>query len=230
MRRRGILATLILILAFALPVAVAADDPPAPTTRHQFRTAGLPVAGPAEVVTFIFEAQPGAATPAHTHPGLVLVTMIEGVQTFRTGGAEKVYRVGESFTEQPGVVGTALNLGTVRTRATGSMVIPKGAAPGTPQPGAAVPSPAPASLYLSRADATLPAAPYEVAQAVLDFAPGAQTPLHTHPGQVFVTVIEGEITFRTGGADKVYKVGESFIEPPGVAVQGRNAGAPFGSR
>ena len=225
MRRRSIVATLILMLALALPAAVAADDPPAPTTRHQFRTAGLPVAGQAEVVTFIFETQPGAATPAHTHPGLVLVTVIEGALTFRTGGAERVYQVGESFIELPGVEGTALNLGAARSRATGSMVIPKGAAPSTPQPGAAVPAPAPASLYLSRADAALPAAPYEVAQTVLDFAPGAQTPVHTHPGQVFVTVIEGELTFRTGGADKVYKVGESFIEQPGVPAQARNAGA-----
>jgi hypothetical protein len=35
---------------------------------------------------------------------------------------------------------------------------------------------------------------------VLDFAPGAQTPPHTHPGQVVGTVLAGEITFTTGGA------------------------------
>jgi len=77
---------------------------------------------------------------------------------------------------------------------------------------------------LARADAVLPANPYEVAQSVVDFVPGAQTPAHTHPGQVFVTVLEGAITFRTGGTEKVYKVGESFIEPPGVVVTGVNTG------
>src|SRR5688500_12048956 len=107
MRRRGLLATLMLILAFALPVAVAADDPPAPTTRHQFRTAGLPLAGLAEMVKFVNDFAPGAATPPHTHPGLTLVTVLEGELTFRAPGSEKVYKVGESFAEGPNEVVTA---------------------------------------------------------------------------------------------------------------------------
>ena len=59
----------------------------------------------------------------------------------------------------------------------------------------------------------------------LDFAPGAQTPLHTHPGQVVSTLIDGGLTFTTGGATKVYKTGESFVELPGVVGQARNAGS-----
>jgi quercetin dioxygenase-like cupin family protein len=226
MRRQSFLASLLLVLAFALPVAVAAADPPIPATRYQTRTDGLPVAGPADVVTFIFETQPGAQTPPHTHPGLVVGTVIEGETTMIIGGTEKTYRVGEVLTEPPGVVAVAVNRGAVRSRVLGSMVIPQGSAPSAAEPGASPPaSPAPATLYFHRTAAVLPAGAYEVAHTVLDFAPGAETPPHTHPGQVVATVLDGEITFTTQGTTKAYKVGETFAELPGVVGQARNAGS-----
>jgi quercetin dioxygenase-like cupin family protein len=178
-----------------------------------------------EVVTFINEFQPGAQTPAHTHPGLTLVTVLEGEVTFRHPDRERTYRVGDSFVERPGEVGVATNTAAGRTRVMASMVVPKGAAPSTPQSGAAAPPLTPTLVYLYRTDALIPAAAYDVAQQVLDFAPGAQTPVHTHPGQVVVTVIAGENTFTTGGKSTVYKVGDSFVELPGAVGQARNAGS-----
>jgi len=224
MRRRSIVAILTLILAVILPLTAAAEDPPAPTTRHQFRIQGLPVAGPAEMVTWVLDFAPGAATPPHTHPGLLLGTQLEGENTFTSGGAAKVYKTGETLIELPGVVGVATNKGTVRNRALVSIVLPKGAPQATAQPGAPAPALTPVTSYLFRADAVLPAGPYEVAQSVIDFAPGAQTPVHTHSGQVFTKVIEGAITFTAGGTSTVYQVGESFIEQPGVPGQARNVG------
>lgn len=225
MRRRSIVATLILIVALAVPVAAAADDPPGPTTRHQFRTPGLPVAGPAEVVTFINEYVPGAQTVPHTHPGMVVGTLIEGENTCICGDKSRTYKLGETLIELPGELAVYKNTGATRARVMGSIVLPKGAAPSTPQPGApASPPPTPTSLYLYRTDALIPDGGYERAHTVLDFAPGAQTPLHTHPGQVVVTVIEGEITFTAAGKTTVYKVGETFVEAQGVAGQARNAG------
>ncbi len=222
---KRLLATLILILAFVLPAAVAADDPPAPTTRHSTRVDGLPVAGPADVLAFIVEFPPGALTPPHTHPGLVVGTMLEGESSLIIGEVETTYRVGEVFTEPPGVVSVGLNRGTVRSLAMGSMVIPQGAAPSTTVPGAATPpGPALVTHYLHRGVAIIPAGAYEVAHTLLDFAPGAQTPPHTHPGQVVATVLAGEITFTTQGTTTVYKTGETFVELPGVVGQARNAG------
>ena len=226
MRRRTTLAILLLILAVILPLTVAAEDPPAPTTRHQFRLDGLPITGPAEIFTHVFETLPGAQTPPHTHPGLLLGTVIEGELTMIIGGTEKAYKVGESFTEPPGVVAIAHNRGTVRSRVLGSMVMPKGVAPSTAEPGAPpAASPAPTTFYVHRTDAVLPAGAYEVAHTVLDFVPGAQTPPHTHPGQVIGTVLAGEITFTTQGTTRVYKTGETIIELPGVVGQARNAGS-----
>src|SRR5688500_2777223 len=112
--RRTLGAVLALLLAVALPASTAAQGAPGPTTRHEFRVAGLPVDGPAEVFTALLDMAPGDATPPHTHPGQVLGTMLEGAMTFRTQGEERVYRVGETIIEVPNEVGTALNLGATR--------------------------------------------------------------------------------------------------------------------
>ena len=226
MWRQRALTTLILVLALILPAAVAADDPPAPTTRHSIRVDGLPVAGPADVLAFIVESPPGAETPPHTHPGLVVATTLEGEVTLSTGGVETTYKVGEVLTEPPDVVAVARNRGTVRALQMGSMVIPQGAVPSTPVPGASPPAaPALVTLYLHRTAAIIPAGAYEVAHTLLDFAPGAETPPHTHPGQVVATVLAGEITFTTQGTTTVYKTGETFVELPGVVGQARNVGS-----
>ena len=77
------------MLMLVSPLGLVADDPPGPTTRHLFRTDGRPLAGPAEMVTFVLEFPPGAQTPAQTHPGQVFVTLLAGEITFRrcAGGA-----------------------------------------------------------------------------------------------------------------------------------------------
>jgi quercetin dioxygenase-like cupin family protein len=115
MRRQSVLATLVLILVFVFPAAAVADEPPAPTTRHQIRVDGLPIAGPADVLAFLVESPPGAQTAPHTHPGLVVATTLEGEVTLTTGGVENTYKVGEVLTEPPGVVAVARNRGAVPT-------------------------------------------------------------------------------------------------------------------
>lgn len=230
MWRQRALATLVLFLVLILPLAaplgVAADDPPAPTARHLYRTAGLPASGPMEVVQFLFELPPGAATPLHTHSGLTLGTVIQGEVTFELGGATKVYKVGDTIIERPGdAAGAARNATAATTLVVVSMVVPQGAAPSTPQPGTPVPSPAPVTRYLYRTPAVIPAGDYDLAQQVLDFAPGAATPAHTHPGQAVVTVLAGENVLTYQGTDTRYTVGDSFVEQPGVAAQARNVGS-----
>ena len=137
MRRRLALAVTVLLLSLVLPLSVAAQ-PPAPVVRHLFRTAGIAVPGPFEVAHQVLDFAPGAATPYHTHPGLVLVTVTEGEVTFRNPGLtpdnKRVYKVGESFIEQPGVVGEASNAGAVRASLVASFLLPQGAPLSTPAP------------------------------------------------------------------------------------------------
>ena len=137
MRRRVTLAVTMLLLTLVLPLSVAAQ-PPAPVVRHLFRTAGIPVPGPFEVAHNVLDFAPGAITPQHTHPGLVLVTVTEGEVTFRNPGLtpdnRRVYKVGESFIEQPGVVGEASNAGAVRASLVASFLLPQGAPLSTAAP------------------------------------------------------------------------------------------------
>ncbi|AOE85225.1 cupin domain-containing protein [Pseudomonas sp. TCU-HL1] len=68
-------------------------------------------------------------------------------------------------------------------------------------------------------DHPLPNVPGKSMKGVLvEYAPGAASPSHTHPKSAFIyaTVLEGAVRSRVnGGPEKVYKAGENFIEEPG---------------
>jgi quercetin dioxygenase-like cupin family protein len=114
---------------------------PRPTVSYQFKTDVAPMSVPFDVVQQGLEFAPGAATPWHTHPGLVMVTVLAGELTFTYRGATTVYREGESFIEEPGQLAQARNASNSPTRVMASYVLPAGeplshpqAAPGTSQP------------------------------------------------------------------------------------------------
>ena len=66
---------------------------------------------------------------------------------------------------------------------------------------------------------------YDVIQLILEFAPGAWTPVHTHGGYLLTSPQEGELTVRDSqGAEKKYKAGESFVETPGEYIAVGNVG------
>ncbi|HKW69032.1 MAG TPA: cupin domain-containing protein, partial [Candidatus Dormibacteraeota bacterium] len=44
-------------------------------------------------------------------------------------------------------------------------------------------------------------------------------------GPALFTVLEGEMTLRQGGIDKVFRIGESWTEPAGQVYQAGNAGS-----
>jgi quercetin dioxygenase-like cupin family protein len=50
----------------------------------------------------------------------------------------------------------------------------------------------------------------------VDFAPGATSRPHSHPGPVFVVVVEGEVESALGGgAVQRFKAGDTWYEAPG---------------
>jgi quercetin dioxygenase-like cupin family protein len=66
---------------------------------------------------------------------------------------------------------------------------------------------------------------FDVVQLVLDFAPGAWTPMHTHGGRGIVTVLEGVMTVRMeDGTETTYQAGEMWAEEPGEYAEVGNAG------
>ena len=63
----------------------------------------------------------------------------------------------------------------------------------------------------------------------VDFAPGAESPPHRHPGYVVVYVLEGEVVSSLeNGAEATYKAGSSFFEPANGlhSVAKNTSGAP----
>lgn len=226
MYRRAILKTLIALLFLTIGASVAiAQTPPGPVVRHLFRTTGLPQPAPFNVVQSILNFEPGAATPFHTHPGQLIVTVLAGELTFRLNGVDTAYKVGETFVEIPNQVVQARNVGTVRTSVMVSYFIPKDAPLSHPESGDTTPLPRPFVSYQFKTDVLPMTEPFDVVQQLLDFAPGAATPVHTHPGIVIVTVLVGELTFKLNGIDTVYPEGASFVEVPEQIVQARNASA-----
>lgn len=61
---------------------------------------------------------------------------------------------------------------------------------------------------------------------VLDIAPGAAFPLHSHPGRSEVLILQGVLTQHPADAPaKVYHAGDSFMEEPGAVHSVSNDGS-----
>jgi quercetin dioxygenase-like cupin family protein len=60
---------------------------------------------------------------------------------------------------------------------------------------------------------------------VVDFAPGASTPDHTHGGPVIALVLDGEITLHDADGTKTYKAGTFWTELPGHVHHAGNEGS-----
>lgn len=205
----SLVALLLTMLVAALP---AAADAPALTALADFRTDGMPIAGPFEVSQVLARFPPGACTPLHTHAGQVVITVLTGAQVRTGAGPESgTYTAGQSWVETPGPAHRACNTGTVDSTSIATYLLPKGAAISTPLPGQA-PVPGPVTLAQSRVDGVPIAAPFDVVQNMFEFAPGACTGVHTHAGQVVVTVVDGTVTATSPAGTKAYTAGQSFAE------------------
>jgi quercetin dioxygenase-like cupin family protein len=87
----------------------------------------------------------------------------------------------------------------------------------------------PPGVTIAATDAFTPPAGLGSFQAmtfVIDVAPGAGFPAHSHPGRSEVMVIQGDLTeHKADGASKVYHPGDAFIEEPGAVHSVTNAGS-----
>jgi len=66
----------------------------------------------------------------------------------------------------------------------------------------------------------------EVLTLIVEWPPGSGTGLHTHPGDEYTTVLEGEVVGRKEGAEaKTYTAGQSYHNEPGVVHEATNKGS-----
>ena len=69
----------------------------------------------------------GGREGRHTHPGTLLVHILEGVMTFEHEGRPvNSYKPGDSFTAEPGKIHEGMNRGTVPIKAIAAFVVEKG--------------------------------------------------------------------------------------------------------
>jgi quercetin dioxygenase-like cupin family protein len=86
-------------------------------------------------------------------------------------------------------------------------------------------APGPTTAYQAKFPITLKAGEYDLQTIIMDFPRGAIVPNHRHGGFVLVTVLNGEMTLKEKGGERIIKAGESWTENPGYIHSVVNAGA-----
>src|SRR5215831_2315495 len=69
----------------------------------------------------------------------------------------------------------------------------------------------------------------EVVQVRVDFDPGYVAPMHTHPGEEIIYVIEGTLEYEIGGKPVTVKAGDVLFVPAGTPHTAKNVGSTNGA-
>jgi quercetin dioxygenase-like cupin family protein len=86
-------------------------------------------------------------------------------------------------------------------------------------------SPAPVAKYRNTLPGQTAAAPIDLIQSILYFAPGAASTVHKHPTSFLATVLQGQITLKTPSGDMPTAAGEVLREPLNQPLQAVNMGS-----
>ena len=80
---------------------------------------------------------------------------------------------------------------------------------------------------LQRHDLSAPG--LEVIQVRVDFEPGYVAPMHTHPGEEIIYVIEGTLEYEIGGKKSRVKAGDVLFVPAATPHTAKNIGSDNGA-
>jgi quercetin dioxygenase-like cupin family protein len=216
-----------LLVAAGRAVAPVYAQPPSPTVVAQAEFPITVADGDATLMNVVVDFAPGASTPDHTHGGPVIALVLNGEITLHDSmGMVMKHPAGTFWTELPGHVHHAANEGSSPARISvvglipkgGKLTIPETTSPYTPPAATTTAFQAQFPLGVAAGDAKL-------VNVIVDFAPGAKTPEHTHGGPVLATVVAGTITLHEHGATRVVNAGESWTEVPGNVHYAANEGA-----
>ena len=82
-------------------------------------------------------------------------------------------------------------------------------------------------IDLQRHDLSIPGR--EALQVIVEIAPGATAPLHTHPGEEIIYILEGTLEYEIGGKLSRVKAGDVLFVPAGTPHLARNVGTGRGA-
>jgi quercetin dioxygenase-like cupin family protein len=85
--------------------------------------------------------------------------------------------------------------------------------------------PLPVTKYWNMLPGQTAAAPIDLIQTIIDFAPGAASVVHKHTSANIATVLQGQVTVKTPSGDKQASAGEALVEPLNQPVQAVNLGS-----
>jgi quercetin dioxygenase-like cupin family protein len=222
-RLLALAGVLLLVVALLLTECPATATTAAPVGAiHSAATAQAPqvvresrfdIANPsevAEVVQQVVSFPAGAWTTPHSHGGQAVNLAMDGEITLRTGDTEKKYAAGEAWSDATGDFHAAGNESGAPASLLTNFLLPAGATQTIVRGESRL---QPQVTYESRFPISPLPANVEVIQQAIDFEPGSSIGPIKHGGQAIHIVVFGEITYRSGGQEKVYKAADAWQDP-----------------
>jgi len=201
-KMRVVMAGLALLMPlFAFSISSTAAAQVGPTVPFQGTYPITVEAGDYDLIYLVLDFAPGAAIPLHYHGGPATVVGMDGELTLRPHDApEKKLGPGAVVTEMRGAHHVMINTSSANARILAVVLLPKGGELTTVVDTSANPPPGPTVPFQGAYPITVAAGEYELVNLVLDFAPGAEIPLHFHGGPAVVVGMDGELTLRPQGS------------------------------
>jgi quercetin dioxygenase-like cupin family protein len=206
-------------------VAAKPSTPPGPVTKYRNALPGQTAVAPIDLIQSILDFSPGAASVVHKHTSSNLGTVLQGQITIKMAAGDKQVSAGEMLVEPLNESVQAVNMGSGEAMVAVAFPVLHGAKPTAAVAGQPAPATPNKTLYSYTLALPSISGGYSLIQQVLVFAPGSQTLKHRHGGPGVITVIQGQVTLNTDGAEKTYNVGDSFTEMPGQTLQAFNRGS-----
>ncbi len=220
-----LLAVTLFGLWLAAPVAHA-QLPTGPKTAVKTTFAVDTAPSEFQVIQDINDFAPGAWSTPHVHGGAAYITVVQGETTYKSKDGDKTYKAGETWIEKPGDLMQIGNQATSPARTLVTFLLPTGAQLTTAQEAVGFqlrPALQPTKIE-TRSPVTSQRGPFDLIEVQQDFASGAITPVHTHGGPAYITVMSGQLTLVHDGTAKTYSAGDSWLENPTVFMQVANRG------
>ncbi len=233
MKRLVSFAILLVLLGVSSAIGHASREQaaPEPTVILSSRFETVAPAPPFDLIVQLFEQEPGAWAPPHLHASAAHLMVLEGSFTNIpiVDGANlpaATYGPGETIVEPAWAIHEAGNLGTASMRYLSPRLQPRDAPITIPLPIPSSRPGAPTQRVVHRASTEMNnlSGPVDLFETWSEWAPGASSGVHFHPGVELGIVTEGELTVTKGSATTTVGVGDSFVASVGEIHAVFNAG------